>query len=395
MGFGVSKKSNFFYNNATAIVFIVGVLCVISIDTITRYFLLLNIEELQNSNIYSVLRVVLFAFLFAAYTADMKKTNSKALNTLYLFSVLCIISFFINATDLSDLFKSFVFTFSFILIYRYGLLLGEMNGNPRPIIISILILVVILLAHYLSTYIVKFGTIAIISNDAIFSVVVFMPFIFLLRNKKMMLSIVLLVAVCTLLSQKRSAIFFVNLSVLVGVYLYYYKTARVKLIFSSFALLLLLFFYLQDLKNISFVESAINRFENSAGNGREEIVRGTLNSFYEADFINLLFGYGYSATIKKNGIPSHNDFIEVMYDYGIIAVILYTLAFLFIASKCIRWFRQRHLFLDYYICYVVAFIMLTGFSLYNSMLFSVYNVVLFLALGLSHGSITSKLKQQL
>lgn len=355
--------------------------------------MLLEVQQLQDSVVYTALRVVLFAFLLGASCVDIRRIKNNQLNTLYLFSIVCAISLFINSSDFSDLLRGCVFTFSFILMYRYGLMTAKVNKNSYPVIISILILISILLFQYLSTYILSSNSIAIISNDAIFSLVVFTPFVFFLRNRKVILIVILLISICTIFSQKRSAIFFVNLAIIIGLYLYYYETNKIISFLAGSIFLFVILYYFNDLKSISFVESAVLRFETSADNGRAQIIKETLQSFSKGDVIDQLFGYGYNATIKNIGLPSHNDFIEVMYNYGILSLSLYILAFVFIGSKCVMWFKHRRLFLDSYVCYIVAFTMLIGFSFYNSMVFSVYNVVFFMALGFADGNIRTILKR--
>lgn len=395
MGYGVNRKESFFYKNAPAILFVVSVLCVISIDTVTRYFSLLHADALQDSSIYSFLRSVLFVFLIGVSLFDKKRIDSKELNFLYLFCLISTVSFFINFVDFLHFFKSFVFTFSFIFIYRYGLLLGRLNKNAYPIIVSIAVLVTILLIQYISTYLFSSSNIAVISNDAIFSLVVFMPFVFLIRDKKMMILLLFFILMCTLFSQKRSAILFVYISASAAIFFYFIKSVNFKFVFAVISMILISLRFLEEIKKISFVESALNRFESAEDNGRAAIIDATLNGFNNADFINILFGHGYNATIRNIGLPSHNDFVEVLYNYGIFAMSLYVLIFIIMGTRCIVWFRSRHRFLEYYVCYIIAFILLVGFSLFNNMVFSTYNIVLFLALGFSSSNIKNEIIHKL
>lgn len=388
MEFGVSKKKLFFNKNLTTILFITLVLFVISVDTVNRYFSLLSVEDLKNSTIYGVARLILFLFLLTAYIFDRKHSNFRVLNVFYLYGFFSIISIFIFSPTILDLLRSITLACSLVLIFRYGILYGIWNKNIRPTILSMLFLVIVLLFQFFNVYLFQFSSIFIISNDAIFSLVVFVPFLFFLRNKKLMVVVILLICLCTLFSQKRSVIVFVNLSLIIAAFIYFIKIAKVKFLLGGVAILFLFFSYSD--KKSDFLSLAIGRFENDGANGRTKIADKALSQIYDGDLVNNLFGFGYEATVKRNGVPSHNDFIEIAYDFGLFSLVAYFAVIVMLGLSCIRWFKHRLLFMDYYLSFVVAYIILVGLSLFNSMIFSTYSMVLFLSLGISYGHITSK-----
>ena len=393
MEFGVSKNRQFFYKNSVAIIFLTFVFILISVDSVNRYFTLVKLEDLENSQSYGILRITLFLFLISSVFFDKKNTNVKSLYILNLYSLICFVSILINSSTIEELIKSFIYSFSFVLIFRYGILLSYSNLNIQPFIKSILVLSIILLFKFFNIYIFNFSSIYIISNDAIFSLVAFVPFLFLLKNKKIMLTILILIVVCTFFSQKRSVIIFVNLSLILAALLYLVKVSITKTIIISIVFFLTVFINLDKLMNINFVNLAFNRFVNSEDNGRNDVLNKSLTQFYDGNYLNTIFGYGYSASIKKNGLPIHNDFIEILYDFGILSFLVYILAIIIIGSKCIIWFKKRHLYMDYYLSYVVAYVILVGLSILNSMIFSTYTIVLFLSLGISYGFISLKTKK--
>lgn len=392
MGFGVDKNIPVFYRNRITILCVILVLLILSIDTVNRYFSLLSLDDLENSSIYTKLRIVLFLFLSLAYLFDRKSYNSKILNLLYLYCLFSLVSIFIYSETMQELIKSVIQTFTFVLMFRYGVLFGSLNHNFSSTIFSILLLITIILYQFFEVYIFNSGSIFLISNDAIFSLIVFVPFLFFLKNRKLIMFFLLLICLFTLFSQKRSVIFFLNLSLIVAAFIYFIKYSKVKLSIISVIVILFGFSFFDSLKNAEFMSLAIHRFENDGDNGRDQISNQVLAQFYDGNMINYLFGYGYSATVKHNGVPSHNDFLEIVYDFGIFSLICYCLVIVLLGIKCFVWFRYRLLFIDYYLSFVVAYIILLGLSLYNCMIFSVYTIVLFLSLGISYGYITNKMK---
>ncbi|KKO91164.1 hypothetical protein AAW12_11580 [Sphingobacterium sp. Ag1] len=392
MGFGLSKKTGWFYNDFSIVGFLLTGLLFLSVDTISRYLLVLDSGELKESVVYSILRVFIFGFLTLSFLTDRKTINIFSLKWLYLFILACSISLFINFLDFNDFFKSVIYTFSFVLIYRYGIVLGNVKEDFKVFNRAITIIIIILLIQYIGTYYLKFGSISVVSNDAIFSIVVFIPFLFLFEKKRLRLLLTVVIMICTVMSQKRSAILVVNFSILLALILYYSERSKARLIFIGLFLALLAFNFLNEIENIGFVDSVLHRFENSSDNGRNEINEELLGKISKRDGIETFFGLGYAATIRDIGIPSHNDFLEILYDYGIIALIIYIVSLMYLGLKAIFWYKRREEYLEYYICYLVAFIMLIGLSTVNYMIYSVYNMVLFLAIGISYSKILLRIK---
>lgn len=392
MEFGISKKTGWFYNNFSIVVFLITSLLFLSIDTISRYLLILNNGELEESGVYSILRIFIFGFLFISYLIDGKNISIGSLKWLYVFVFICFVSAFINFIDYNEFFKGLIYTFSFVLIYRFGLVLGKVKDDITVFIKAISILIVILLVQYIGTYYLKFGSISVISNDAIFSIVVFSPFVFLFKKKKLMILMIVVIMICTVLSQKRSAILVVNFTVILGLILYYSQRSKSILFSICLFVIFLGFNFVNEIENIAFVDSVLNRFETSSDNGRNEISTELINRISTRGALDTFFGVGYTATIRDTGVPSHNDFLEILYDYGILALIIYIISLISLGINAIIWYRRRNEYLEFYICYLVAFIMLIGLSLINYMVYSVYNMVLFLALGFSYSKILVRLK---
>lgn len=398
MGFGVNKRGNFFYRNISVILFIILELLIISIDTVSRYFALLELKDLQQSSLYYVFRVVIFTFIFSSFLFDRISVgrNFNILHVFYLYFFVCLFSIFISALDIVDLFKASIYTFSFIFIFRFGILYGATNNKISPVVISILCTVIVIMLQFSNTYILKRNSVAIISNDAIFSLIVFVPFLFLLNNKKLMIAILLLMLIFAVFSQKRSAVISLSLSLIIAFFIYFINVSKAKMIIGTFLFLFLGFFIYKPLENSDYIIAITNRFNNGGSNGRNEILDNSLDQFYNSNIlINYLFGFGYSATTKNNGIPIHNDFLEILYDFGILAFLIYCVIIILLGVKCVTWFKHRLKFMKYYLSYVVAYAMLVLLSFFNALVFSIYPTVLFLSLGLSYGYITIKLKNKI
>ena len=78
----------------------------------------------------------------------------------------------------------------------------------------------------------------------------------------------------------------------------------------------------------SQVDIVIERFDNAEENKsnieRTDMYLGTLNAYDSSSLLERLFGHGYKATEKElYGRPTHNDLLEILYDYGVITLLLY------------------------------------------------------------------------
>lgn len=62
---------------------------------------------------------------------------------------------------------------------------------------------------------------------------------------------------------------------------------------------------------------------NTGGSGRTEIWRRVFELFRNSSAVELIVGRGFSAAGASLGIGAHNDFMEILLDYGIVGLMLY------------------------------------------------------------------------
>ena len=63
----------------------------------------------------------------------------------------------------------------------------------------------------------------------------------------------------------------------------------------------------------------------SGGNGRYDIYVKVWREFKVSSFGQVVFGHGYNSTTDYVGIGAHNDFLQVLFDYGIAGFVMYIL----------------------------------------------------------------------
>jgi O-antigen ligase len=168
--------------------------------------------------------------------------------------------------------------------------------------------------------------------NSIYYLVFILPFVLLINKRILRFLLISIISFVTIYSLKRTAI--LALFFALSFYLFdFFSEKKTKTIYK----LLLILFIATFIFSLIFLEFStlsltINRFlelSNDGGSGRLSIFTDTLSTFFSSSFVNLFFGYGYDGVNSLFGISSHNDFIEMLFNFGLIGFIVY---FYFIVS---------------------------------------------------------------
>lgn len=161
----------------------------------------------------------------------------------------------------------------------------------------------------------------------------FFPLLMLISGRKSQLVVTLVIVLCLLFSNKRGG----TVAALLGLIVFYIveylpkgkgrHRGRFLSILSLGAIVFGLWYFVQSLLSLDNVV-LIDRFvsvENDDGSGRVLIWTEVLNSFESSGFLEKLFGHGYDSVrlYIPEHMSAHNDYLEVLFDFGIIAFIAY------------------------------------------------------------------------
>lgn len=104
----------------------------------------------------------------------------------------------------------------------------------------------------------------------------------------------------------------------------------------------------------------INREETDEGRNRLAIYTVTWQMIRSSSPESLVFGHGHYG-VRNNSIleiSAHNDFLEVIYDYGLFIFILYLGLWVYVIMRCFRLFRSNsELFLPYAVSLSIFLVM--------------------------------------
>lgn len=257
--------------------------------------------------------------------------------------------------------KTFLWFFVIIIGYEYGK--SKKTTYNRYLILGVLLILVYI---YCSNTFLDFS----ITNKnyvqtSIYYLICMMPFIFILSHRKISLFFLGLISVLTLISFKRSAILVLIMTLLI-VLCINIKKINIKQLLKYFILIIIIFgvvfavyvkiknWDISDLLDIFNVWS--NRFKESGS--RVSIYSYVLQRQFDSSILEWMFGHGYNSVMDTVlfGLSSHCDYIEILYNYGIVAEILFIYFILILIKKAIRLVRVNSIYGNGYISSVVIFL---------------------------------------
>jgi len=228
----------------------------------------------------------------------------------------------------------------------------------------------------------------IASVNHIYYILLLLPWLFLVKNKLVINIILFLVVIMTINSAKRGAMLAVLASGGFYIYFSYFKGAlRSKSFLLTYILgfiFVVVGYMVFDYYNEKSGGYILNRFENieeDQGSGRLEIYSEVWRLIFDSPAENILMGHGHNEVFNNTSfhLSSHNDYLEVFYDYGIIGLTLLIFLLIILLKRTIRLFRKNS---EYKIAYLSAFIIfLLMTSISHLILYPTYIIYLAAFLG--------------
>lgn len=196
------------------------------------------------------------------------------------------------------------------------------------------------------------------SNDAlrtntIFFILMLTPMVTLIRNTRNRFALLFAILTCSVISGKRSAMIAIALVLMIEWIRYMKNSTRHKfrtVVTTVFAVIFLAgaVYAVESALGISFIER-FQGIEEDGGSGRTEAFIQVSFRYSQLPLEDKLWGCGHNAVriedfvsldfSKDEALSAHNDFLEVLYDYGLIGLILY-LIFIFQIIALARYWKK-------------------------------------------------------
>lgn len=207
------------------------------------------------------------------------------------------------------------------------------------------------------------------STSDVYYIVSLLPFILINTVKRYRIVPFLILFACILMSNKRGAFIIFGAMMVI----YYImpsgpnkKTNNLvgRLVLVSIALAVAYYFmmWMTSIYNFNML-NRLEQIEEDGGSGRLDRWSFLISEMFNGNSpFRLLFGFGNGAVWNKIGVHAHNDFVEFLYNYGLIALILYIVFYVALIIEGIRMFRHGYLYTREYFCTVSIAL---GMSLYS------------------------------
>lgn len=151
--------------------------------------------------------------------------------------------------------------------------------------------------------------------------------------------------VITFLSGKRTGVLAVFCAMIVYLAIEHWHKSKKKymvvLQLSGFVILSVAAIIFIDYRyNLGLITRLLN-VVNDGGSGRSEIWQSIWEGFKLDGIMQQLFGHGLYATESVAGMMAHNDFLEILFDYGVIALLFFILFYFSLIKQEIRMIKRN------------------------------------------------------
>lgn len=254
-------------------------------------------------------------------------------------------------------------------------------------------IIIALYRFYISTSlkIMTFGGLDGLGGDNVaYSLLMLAPACMLLSNKKSML-LFFVIFLAVIFCRKRGATIS---GVLIAIFVIkdYLLTLKSKYIFLYVALITVFLGYGCYYLYNNYYNIIFSRFE-SGGSGREELYKLVWDSWSSSNnMLYLIFGYGFYAVMDLTNfywgraLYAHSDIYEIIYDYGLIGLLLYFCIFYQLCKSVKRIKSVKSIYKSGVMCLIIFI----PKALFSGVLFDIDSMILMAILGLSLGMYKSK-----
>lgn len=175
-----------------------------------------------------------------------------------------------------------------------------------------------------------------IVNNIGYSFVALVPFVFIFKKKRFYAIVSIMILLFFIIQSGKRGAFIAGMIGLMGFIYFQLRTVEKKYRYRSYlivfiSVLALSYFVYDTFQNNEFLIARMQKIGDEGGSsGRNIIFSNIFNAWLNSDnMFNLLFGFGFAASLNLSGLGSyaHNDWLEILSNFGIIGVFIYGFLF--------------------------------------------------------------------
>lgn len=303
-----------------------------------------EIMNKRNSNDITIIALVIFEFINTMFRAfGMVNINQSIILREFDFIILLVlmIKHFISQKKIDITILKYIVLYLYIVfissIYRISNI-TEFSNIIMPLVLGLLGCTVYFSLDdkrlraiiYIGVWIMLFLYYSFVITgsyahdptgiNSIYYFLLSFPLILCFPKSLLKLITVILITIVVVISMKSTALI-ILISVLLIEYYYHMKDSSLKRIIMPFFILLffvIAIFMIKRFLNIDVVEMYVKSNILDGGNGRTEIWKNVINMFKNSNIVQMIFGHGYNAVANITGLSAHNDYLELLFDFGIL-----------------------------------------------------------------------------
>lgn len=231
----------------------------------------------------------------------------------------------------------------FFLFFKGGFSIQENRISNNIITIFIIIFV----SYLINRILFPSGDISIGYNSCFYPLMM-LPWLTLIKKPVWKWICLILLGAAVLLSVKRSCTIIYTLSIVVIYYNDFLKGKKggITHFFIGIIILFTGYFMINNSTRFTVIKDRFSSIEEDGGSGRDRVFEDVIFRFNNFEIKDQIFGRGYNMVIAEDTetfvpISAHNDFLEVLYDYGYIGVTIFVLIHLSIILLGIKRYRRK------------------------------------------------------
>ena len=204
----------------------------------------------------------------------------------------------------------------------------------------------------------------------VYYVLALLPLVLTFTNTNKQIIPIIVVCVAVLLTGKRAGMIALA-TALIFFYLIIalksnsvWRFAKTIILFMiMIAVLLSIFSYVNNKYNLQIIER-LARLTYDGGSGRAERWSRIWHEFLDSSLVQILFGHGNMSVYRQFGGHAHNDFLQVLYEYGIFAFVFYIGLYLSLMKTNLKMYRANYPHAAAFNMSIIISLILASFSFY-------------------------------
>ena len=348
----------------------------------------------------TVILAVLFLLFFLLCIHGRRMIVRNSVLTSF---VAVILGIYISALLCGGITSAFQTKSQYFSVILPVLILRGINGQSSSrydfIIKCVCVLFVALTVYYFFNYSFHIFEELEAQNNGAYTLLYFLPFLLCLKKNYLRIAGMVVILAALLFSLKRGGLVAFAIAIMAYWLVYSFSFNKKKaglgvFLLSVFVIVAFVYFYMYfDEMTGNLLSTRFQNLQDDGGSGRLDTYPVVWSHIKSSSFLNLVFGHGWNAVKLECGLDrsAHNDFLEILYDFGIIVFAIYLLFYVRF-FKLVRSLIKLRSFYAAPLCATLV-LMLTNSMVSHIVYYPKYAVLIALFLGLISVPVFEDIKQ--